>query len=80
MEQQEIDAESLHEYFVTETVFSSSIPLVKIEEFLKARKTTGKIVTEQNMSQGGSQTVKVTERTKLTDVQAEQIREILGMY
>lgn len=68
----------LQDYFVTETIFNSGTTLSTVEEFLKNRKTTGKITTERNMSQGGSQTVKVIERTKLNDEQSERIREILG--
>jgi hypothetical protein len=77
MAEQELEGE-LQDYFVTETVFNSGTTLSTVEEFLKNRRTTGKITTERNMSQGGSQTVKVVERTKLTDEQAERIREILG--
>lgn len=70
---------NLQDFFVTETVFDSKVPLETITEFLKRRRTTGKIVTEQNMSQGGGQAVRVVEKTKLTDEQAEQIRLILDM-
>jgi len=71
---------TLNDFFVTETVFNSGIQLATVETFLRERKTTGKIMTEFNMSQGGNQTVKVIERTKLTNAQAEQIREILGFF
>lgn len=78
MAEQELDG-TLIDFFTTETTFDSKIPLAVIESFLKERKTTGKITTELNMSQGGKQTVKVTERTKLTDAQSEHIRKYLGM-
>jgi hypothetical protein len=70
---------NLQDFFVTETVFDSKVPLETITEFLKRRRTTGKITTEQSLSQGGSQSVRVVERTKLTDLQAEKIRLILDM-
>lgn len=78
MAEKEIDGR-LTDYFVTETTIDPHVPLEVVNAFLKERKTTGKVTTELNMSQGGSQSIKVTERTKLTDAQADQIREILGM-
>lgn len=78
MEEEGLDG-MLQDYFVTETVFDANVSLETITNFLRKRRTTGKIITEQNMSQGGSQTVKVVERTKLSDEQAEKIRLILDM-
>ena len=77
MVEQEFEGQ-LTDFFVTETIFNSGTTLSEVEEFLKNRKTTGKITTERNMSQGGSQTVKVVERTKISDAQSRQIRAILG--
>ena len=68
----------LNDYIVTETIFNSGSTIADIEAFLKKRKTTGKIMVERNMSQGGSQTVKVIERTRLKDGEAEKVREVLG--
>lgn len=68
----------LQDYFVTETVFNSGHTISDVEQYLKNRKTTGKITVERNMSQGGSQTVKVIERTKVNDAQSDKIRSILG--
>ncbi len=79
MPDQEFEGD-LTDYFVTETIFNSGTTLSEVEQFLKNRKTTGKITTERNMSQGGSQTVKVVERTKLTVSQSEHMRQLLGWY
>ena len=79
MPDQEFEGD-LSDYFVTETIFNSGTTLSEVEQFLKNRKTTGKITTERNMSQGGSQTVKVVERTKLTVSQSEHMRQLLGWY
>lgn len=68
----------LQDYFVTETVFNSGHTISDVEQYLRNRKTTGKITVERNMSQGGSQTVKVIERTKVNDAQSDKIRSILG--
>ncbi len=68
----------LQDYFVTETIFNSGHSITDIEQYLKHRKTTGKITVERNMSQGGSQSVKVIERTKVSDAQSEKIRSLLG--
>ena len=68
----------LNDYIQTETVFNSGTTISDIEAFLKKRKTTGKIIVERNMSQGGSQTVKVIERTRLKDGESEKVREVLG--
>jgi hypothetical protein len=77
MAEQELEGD-LQDYFVTETVFNSGHTLTDIEAYLKNRRTTGKITVERNMSQGGSQTVKVVERTKVNDAQSEKIRALLG--
>jgi hypothetical protein len=77
MSETELEGE-LQDYFVTETVFNSGHSITDIEQYLKNRKTTGKITVERNMSQGGSQTVKVIERTKIDDSVSEKIRALLG--
>ncbi len=68
------------DYFVTETIFNSGSTIADLEDFLKARKTTGRITVERNMSQGGSQTVKVIERTRVASAQSEKIRAFLGWH
>jgi len=76
---EEVELEGqLQDYIVTETIFNSGSTVSDIEAFLKKRKTTGKIIVERNMSQGGSQTIKVIERTRLKDGEAEKVREVLG--
>jgi len=75
----EIELEGdLQDYIVTETIFNSGSTVSDIEAFLKKRKTTGKIIVERNMSQGGSQSIKVIERTRLKDGEAEKVRSVLG--
>jgi hypothetical protein len=75
----EIELEGeLNDYIVTEIVFNSGRTIADIEAFLEKRKTTGKITVERSLSQGGSQTVKVTERTRLKDGEAEKVRSVLG--
>ncbi len=77
--EQEIELEGdLQDYIVTETIFNSGSTVSDVEAFLKKRRTTGKIIVERNMSQGGSQTIKVIERTRLKDGEAEKVREVLG--
>ena len=77
--EQELELEGeLQDYIVTETIFNSGSTVADIEAFLKKRKTTGKIIVERNMSQGGSQTIKVIERTRLKDGEAEKVRSVLG--
>ena len=79
MAEQEIELEGdLQDYIVTETIFNSGSTVSDIEAFLKKRKTTGKIIVERNMSQGGSQSIKVIERTRLKDGEAEKVRSVLG--
>jgi hypothetical protein len=67
---------SIKDYVVTETVIEPKTPLADVAAFLKGRKTTGKV--QLDLSQGGNQRFLVTERTKLTDAQAAQLRAILG--
>jgi hypothetical protein len=67
---------SVKDYIVTETVIEPKTPVADVAEFLKSRKTTGKV--QFDLSQGGNQRFLLTERTKLTEPQAAQLRAILG--
>jgi len=67
---------SVKDYIVTETVIEPKTPVADVAAFLKERKTTGKV--QFDISQGGNQRFLLTERTKLTEPQAAQLRAILG--
>jgi hypothetical protein len=67
---------SVNDFIVTETVIEPKTPIGDLAEFLRERKTTGKI--QYDLSQGGNQRFLLTERTKLTVAQAAQLRAILG--
>ena len=62
---------------LTETTLDPKIAVDTIVTTLRNRKTTGQLVF--HLSQGGIQKVALTEKTKASDTQAEQIRELLGM-
>lgn len=65
------------DFLVTETTLDPAIPVDKIVNLLRARKTTGQLTV--HLSQGGLQKVALTEKTKADGEQAEKIRDILGM-
>ena len=66
------------DYLFTKTVLTGNGHTP--EEVLKAlrsRKTTGQVVF--NLSQGGVQSIQISEKTKATEAQSQKIREILGV-
>lgn len=65
------------DFFVTEVAIDPKLSADKVFAFMKERGTTGPITV--NLSQGGTQSIAVTERKRLTDSQSRQIREILGI-
>jgi len=66
-----------HDFFITETTIDPKLPPETVVAYMKKRRTTGPVVV--NLSQGGTQSIVVTERKKLSEAQSKQIREILGM-
>jgi hypothetical protein len=66
-----------NDYFVTETTIDPKLSPEKVVSYMKKQRTTGPITV--HLSQGGIQTIVVTERKKLTEAQSEEIRRILGM-
>jgi hypothetical protein len=63
--------------FITHSTFKSDISLDKLKTYLRARKATGEIRVLLN--QGGIQQVLVTEHTKLTPAERDEVRRILEM-
>ena len=61
--------------FTTHSTFKSDISLDKLKTYLKTRKATGEIRVLLN--QGGIQQVLVTEHTKLSSSEREEVRRIL---
>lgn len=69
---------SNHDYFVTETTIDpKKVSPDKVVSYMKKQRTTGPITV--HLSQGGMQSIVVTERKKLTEAQSEEIRRLLGM-
>ena len=65
------------EYFVTESKLNPKATPEEISAFTKKLGTTG--VVTHTVSQGGVKGIVVTERTHLSDDQANTIREMLDM-
>lgn len=76
-----VDEDSLIErnvdYFVTESTIRKNTDPSKLTDFLKARKRTAHVCTR--IMQGGTASIIVTEKTKITQKQSDEIRKILGM-
>lgn len=69
--------EQNHDYLVTETTIKKNISADKIIELLKARKTTGELCFD--FSNGGIRKIRLSEQTKTSEQQRDEIRDILGM-
>lgn len=66
------------DFLLTETTFvDGKIPPETVLSVVRHRKTTGQLTI--HLSQGGIQKIVLTEKTKATETQRDQIREILGM-
>lgn len=65
------------DFFVTRTVIDAKLAPEKVVAYMKKRRTTGPVIVD--LSQGGTQTIRVNEEKKLTEAQSRAIREILGM-
>ena len=65
------------DYYQTEVSVELPTDIQQVNELLQATKTTGKMVVQYN--QGSVQGVNLEQRTKISDAQAEKIREILDV-
>lgn len=68
---------STTEYFVTENKLNPKATPSEVAAFVKEYKTTGQVMYTTN--EGGVQGVIVTERKKLDDEEANEVRKVLGM-
>jgi hypothetical protein len=64
-------------FLVTETTLDPKLPVEKVVEVLRERRTIGQLVL--HLSQGAVQKIALVERTKAEGHQVTQIREVLGM-
>jgi hypothetical protein len=65
------------DYLLTEASIELAADVSQVDEILKASKTNGKMIVLYN--QGCVQGINVEQRTKLSDVKAEKIREMLKL-
>lgn len=65
------------DYYLTEVSVDSSAPVTEVDALLKAMKANGKMVVLYNG--GAVQGINVEQRTKISDVRAETIRELLSI-
>ena len=65
------------DYLVTESTIEKTVSHEELSKLLKDRKTTASI--NIRVLQGGTASITVVEKTKLTESQREKVREILGM-
>jgi hypothetical protein len=65
------------DFFVTENTLNPKATAAEIAAFVRKLKTTGQITYTTN--EGGVRSVKVVERTRPTDAEANEIRRIMGM-
>jgi len=65
------------DYLVTETTVKKTVSPKELADMLKDKKSTASI--SMRLLQGGMASITVTEKTRLTEKQRDQIRSILGM-
>jgi len=66
------------DYLFTKTVLAGNgHSPEEVLRALRTRKTTGQVVF--NLSQGGVQSIQISEKTRATEMQSKKIREILGV-
>ena len=65
------------DYYLTEVSIDLPANIGEIDELLKAIKTTGKTVIQYN--QGSVQGINIEQRTKIPDLVAAEIRQLLGI-
>lgn len=65
------------DFLLTETLLDNKTSLDRVIDVLRNRRTTGQLVV--HLSEGGTQKIALTEKTKASSSQREKIREILGM-
>lgn len=65
------------DFLLTETLLDNKTSLDRVIDVLRTRRTTGQLVV--HLSEGGTQKIALTEKTKASSSQREKIREILGM-
>jgi hypothetical protein len=68
---------SNHDFLVTDTTIANDIPPDALLHYLRKRRTTGDLIFRLN--QGGIRQIVVSEKTKATETQREEIRKIFGM-
>lgn len=66
-----------HDMFVTHTTIKTTVSLDELVALLRARRATGEIRVLLN--QGGKQQILLTEHTKLSPAERDQVRKILKM-
>lgn len=66
------------DFLLTETTFvDGNVPPETVLRVVRQRKTTGELTV--HLSQGGIQKIVLKEKTRASESQRDQIREILGM-
>jgi hypothetical protein len=65
------------DFLLTETLLDNKVSIDRVINVLKTRRTTGQLVV--HLSEGGTQKIALTEKTRASSTQREKIREILGM-
>jgi|WetSurMetagenome_2_1015567.scaffolds.fasta_scaffold26628_2 hypothetical protein len=65
------------DFLLTKSTIEKNVSLDDLVKRLRPRRTTGEIIVR--LLEGGVASVHVTETTKTTDHQSDQIREILNM-
>lgn len=68
---------STTDYFLTENVLNPQATAAEVAAFVRKCKTTGQINYTTN--QGGTRSVVVVERQKLSENDANDVRRVLGM-
>lgn len=69
--------EKNYDYLVTETTISKTISADKIVALLKARRTTGELCFD--FRDGGIRKIRLSEQTKASESERDEIRKILRM-
>jgi hypothetical protein len=69
--------ENNHDFLVTESTIRKDISLDSLDIALREKKMTGKVEIDYN--QGGKRQIVVRERTKATEKQRDEIRQVFGM-
>ena len=68
---------SSRDYFVTETKLNPQATVLEVAEFMSRSKTTGQVIL--TMSEGRTMVAMVSERTKIEEGDANEVRRVLGM-